>query len=194
MASTLSSIAKGFWNDVINSRLAIVYNGVEVARVTATAFTMLKAFAVTGGITATTGGVTVTAGGVTVTAGDVDVVAGRVVQKRTNTDVDAQNNTFTVAQLVAGILTHTSVTGAGTVTTDTAANYIAGSGGNGVLSYDGASIDCLYINDGNQTLTFSAGSNVTLGNVAQTLATNEAAVVTVTRVTSTTALLTIVGA
>lgn len=127
-----------------------------------------------GGLTVTAGGLTVTAGGLTITAGGLLVTAGRIREVMTPTDVDAQNNTLTVAQIVAGIVVHTSVTGGGTVTTDTAANIIAGAAGVGALTADGQAIKCYYVNDGDQTLTFAGGTGVTIADTGRTIGNNGA--------------------
>jgi hypothetical protein len=102
--------------------------------------------------------------------------AGRMRESLTPADVDAQHNTLTVAQIVGGIVVHTSVTGGGNVTTDTAVNIVAGATGVGALTANGQVIRCYYINDGDQTLTFVAGDGVTLADVGQTIAINESAV------------------
>lgn len=114
------------------------------------------------------------------------VPTGRIREVLTPTDVDAQNNTMTVAQIVGGIVVHTSVTGGGTVTTDTAANIIAGSSGVGALTADGQCIICYYVNDGSQTLTFAGGTNVTIADTGGTILTNQAATVIFRRASSTT--------
>lgn len=119
---------------------------------------------------------------------------GKIIHTLTPTDVDAQNNTLTVAQIVAGILVHTSVTGGGTVTTDTAANIIAGSSGVGALTEDGQCISCLYVNDGNQTLTLAGGTGVTIADATQTLATHESAILIFRRTGATTVTMYTVGA
>lgn len=118
---------------------------------------------------------------------------GRMRQVFTNTDVDAQDNTLTVAQIVAGLITHTSVTAGGTTTTDTAAAIIAGSGGIGALTADNQCIICYYVNDGNQTVTFVGGSNVTVSDVAQTLLTHEACTLVFRRASATTVVMYVVG-
>ena len=146
------------------------------------------------GLTITAGGLNITAGGLVVTAGDVRVRAGRLTEKMTLTDVDAQNNTLTVAQIVAGVVVHTSVTGGGTVTTDTATNIVAGSSSIGTLTADGDSIDMLYVNDGDQTLTLAGGTDVTIGDTGNTILINESALLRFTRVTATTVTCHIVGA
>lgn len=153
------------------------------------------AVTVRAGLTVTAGGAVITAGGLTVTTGDSYFRGAPVISKRTSTDVDAQHNIFTVAQAVAGVVRHTSVTGAGTVTTDTAANYIAGSSSLGVLGANGDSYAVYYINDGDQTLTFAAGdANVTLGDAGQTIANNEAAILLLRRTSATAVTIDIVGA
>jgi hypothetical protein len=118
--------------------------------------------------------------------GDVYLNTGRLIQKLTPVDVDAQNNTLTVAQILSGILVHTSVTGGGTVTTDTAANIIAGSGGLGALVADGDCIVMYYVNDGTQTLTFAGGTNVTIADTGATILVNQAAIVLFRRASGTT--------
>jgi hypothetical protein len=147
----------------------------------------------TGAITASAG-LTATTGGVTVTAGGLLVTAGRIREVLTPADVDTQDNTLTVAQIVGGIVVHTSTTGGGTVTTDTAVNIIAGAGGVGALTADGQTITCYYINDGDQTLTLAGGNDVTFADVVQTIAANESALVLFRRVTSSTVTAYIVGA
>lgn len=119
--------------------------------------------------------------------------SSRVKEVLTATDVDAQNNTLTIAQIVAGIVVHTSVTGGGTVTTDTAANIIAGSGGV-ALRRDNQCLTVWYINDGSQTLTFAGGDSVTVVDTGQTVATNESALLLFRRVSSTTVSMYMVGA
>lgn len=104
----------------------------------------------------------------------------------TTTNNDAQNNTLTVAELVGGITVHTSTSGGGTVTTDTAANIIAGSAGEGELTQDGQCYMHFYVNDGTQTLTFAGGDNVTVSDTGNTILTNEAAILLVCRASSTT--------
>jgi hypothetical protein len=115
-------------------------------------------------------------------------------RKLTVTDNDAQNNTLTVAELVGGITVHTSVTGAGTITTDTAANIIAGSNGSGKLAENNQCYEHWYVNDGGQTLTFSGGTGVTIADVGQTIVSNEAALLLICRTSSTAVTLYIIGA
>ena len=89
-------------------------------------------------------------------------VRGVLIEKLTAADADSQNHTLTIAQIVDGILVHTSVTGPGTLTTPTAALIIAGSGGKGVLSANGDCLTMDYINDGGEAVTVTAGANVTV--------------------------------
>jgi len=112
----------------------------------------------------------------------------------TATDVDAQTNTLTVAQIVGGIVVHTSVTGSGTVTTDTAVNIIAGSNGDGILTNVGDTEICYYINDGDQTLTFAGGTDVTVADTGQTVAANESAILLFRKTAATTVTMYVIGA
>lgn len=72
----------------------------------------------------------------------------------TVTDKDTQSFTLTAAEFRTGIVVHTSVTGAGVVTFDTAANFIS------TLNLDENDdvSTCLYINDGNQSVTLNGGT------------------------------------
>lgn len=123
---------------------------------------------VAGALTAATGA-TVTAGGLTVTAGGVTVTAGRIKEGLETTDVDAQNHTLTHGNILKGIVVHTSETGTGAVTTDTASNIISNLG----LTANHQTVKCYYINDGSQTLGFAGGSGVTVSDAGNTLLENE---------------------
>lgn len=147
-----------------------------------------------GGQTITAGGQTITAGGSTITEGGLLVTAGRIREVLTPADADEQNHTLSVAEIVGGIVVQTSVTGAGTVTTDTAVHIVAGSSGVGALDANGQTITCWYINDGDQTLTFAGGSGVTVADTGQTVAADEAVLLLFRRVSATAVTLYIVGA
>jgi len=121
----------------------------------------------------------------TVNAGGVTVRSGRFQEKLSATTVNTQNNTLTVAQAVGGVVVHASVTGAGTVTTDTAANLIAGSNGVGALTSDGQCYSVYYINTGSQTLTLAGGTGVTIVDSGQTIGDNESAILLICRTSST---------
>jgi len=149
---------------------------------------------VANGLTVTAGGLTVTAGGATITAGGLLVTAGRIREVLTPTDVDTQDHTLTVANIVAGIVVHTTTTGGGTVTTDTAAHIVAGATAVGALTADGQCLVCYYINDGNQTATFAGGDGVTVADTAQTVGENESAILLFRRASATTVTLYIIGA
>lgn len=84
-------------------------------------------------------------------------------------DVDSQHATLLAATVAAGILTHNSKTGAGNLTMDTGANYEAAFPGLQV----GECLRCYYVNRGDQTVTLQVATGVTLGDVGQTVATNE---------------------
>ena len=181
------------WNyDQPNGDLNVMVDGVEVAEFHSTNGLDVKVggiVATTGGVTATAGGVTATAGGVTVTAGGLLVTAGRIREVMTHVDVDTQNHTLTAANIFAGIVVHTSTTGAGTVTTDTAVNIVAAG-----LTADNQCIMCWYINDGDQTVTFAGGEGVTVADTGQTVATNESALLLFRRTSATTVTMYHVGA
>lgn len=98
----------------------------------------------------------------------------------TTTDLDAQSGTATIAQLLGGVYTHNSKTGAGTLTTPTGAEISAGIPNVAV----GSSFEVFYYNRGNQTVTLTAGASgvtlygtvaVTTGKVAVMLFVNTAA-------------------
>lgn len=124
------------------------------------------------------------------------VGADKLRQIRTVTNVDAQNSTLDVAELATGITVHTSVTGGGTVTFDTAANIIAGSSGTGVLDTNNECYEHYYINDGTETLTFAAdgGATVTVADTGQTIAANESAIILLCRTGAATVTAYIIGA
>ena len=100
--------------------------------------------------------------------GSNNVNLGRITQVLTRTDVDAQNLTISAANFLTGLIVHTSVSGAGTATLDTGVNLIAGLG----LTATGQSMNCTYVNDGNQTVTFAVATGTTLTNVGNTVLTN----------------------
>ena len=96
--------------------------------------------------------------------GDVDLgnaqadkveINGKLVQGNiTQTDADSQDHTITAAEFLTGVVVHTSATGAGEITFDTAANLIATL----ELESDDEVAKCLYINDGDQNVTLNGGS------------------------------------
>jgi hypothetical protein len=81
-----------------------------------------------------------------------------VVNQNTVTNIDAQNATPTIAQILGGIIVHTSVTGAGTCTVPTGTLMSAGISGVAV----GSTVRWMYYNDGNQTVTITAADGHTL--------------------------------
>lgn len=80
------------------------------------------------------------------------------VSQLTITNIDAQNATPTIAQILGGIVVHTSVTGAGTATVPTGTLMSGGVSGVAV----GSTIKWLYYNDGDQTVTITAATGHTL--------------------------------
>ena len=113
----------------------------------------------------------------------------RVTEVLTVTDDDARHLTLAAEDIKGGINVHTTVTGAGTVTCDTAANIID----KVPLTADGQCIVSYYVNDGNQTATFAVASGTTITNVANTVATNEAATLIWRRTSATAVVLYIVS-
>lgn len=87
--------------------------------------------------------------------------------KVTRVDVDSQNATLPAATLSAGLLVHTSVTGAGTLTVSTGA-LLDAAFPNWTI---GETRWCWYVNDGNQTVTLTAGASGTTLLAAATIAT-----------------------
>ena len=118
-----------------------------------------------------------------------NIRAGRVTEILTAVDDDSQSFTLAAADILAGINIHTSTSGGGTVTVDTAANIIA----NVPLEKDNECIVSYYINDGNQTATFAVATGTTIANVANTIATNEAAILVWRRTSSTAVVLNIIS-
>ena len=115
---------------------------------------------------------------------------GRIIETLAVVNIDAQNGTLLASTVLSGILQHTSATGGGTLTTDTAANYINGLS----LTADNMSVKCYYINDGDQTVTIAAGTGVTLQDAGQTIAENESAILLVRRTNATNVKVHILGA
>ena len=113
----------------------------------------------------------------------------RITEILTVTDDDSRHMTLAAEDIKGGINVHTSVTGGGTVTADTAANIIA----KVPLTEDGQCIVSYYVNDGNQTATFAVAAGTTITNVANTVATNEAATLIWRRTSATAVVLTIVS-
>lgn len=87
-------------------------------------------------------------------------------RKVTQVDIDAQNADLLAATIASGLLVHTSVTGGGTLTVDTAVNLDAAFPEWQI----GETMECYYQNDGNQTVTLTGATGVTRVS-AQTIAT-----------------------
>ena len=114
--------------------------------------------------------------------GGLNLNEGRLRQVLTVTDVNSQHNTLSAAQANAGIVLHTSTGGGGTVTADTAANYISTCG----LDTDGQCLEVYYVNDGGETLTVNgAATGITFVDTGNTILTNEAAVILIQRTSAT---------
>jgi len=115
--------------------------------------------------------------------------SGRNTEILTVVDDDTQSFTLAAADILAGINVHTSTSGGGTVTVDTAANIIA----NVPLEKDNECITSYYINDGSQTATFAVATGTTIADVGNTVLTNEAAVLIWRRTSATAVVLYIVS-
>ena len=176
----------GFRRDIANSRLDIEVAGSDVLQATPTALVIPAG--VTSGLTVVAGGLTIDADGVTVTAGGI-YAAGRIGETLTVVDDNSQNMTLAAADIVAGINVHTSATGPGTVTVDTAANIIAGV----PLTANGQCIVSYYINDGDQTVTFAVAAGTTIADTGNTVLINESAVLLWRRVSGSAVVLYIVS-
>jgi len=113
----------------------------------------------------------------------------RVTEILTVTDDNSQNMTLAAEDIKGGINVHTSVTGGGTVTCDTAANIIS----KVPLTEDDQCIVSYYINDGDQTATFAVASGTTIADVGNTVLTNESAVLLWRRTSATAVVLYIVS-
>ena len=113
----------------------------------------------------------------------------RVTEILTVTNDDSQNMTLAAEDIKGGINVHTSATGGGTVTTDTAANIIA----KVPLTEDNQCITSYYINDGDQTATFAVATGTSIADTGNTVLTNEAAVLLWRRTSATAVTLYIVS-
>ena len=93
-------------------------------------------------------------------------LSGNFRPTMTEEDIDAQNGTLSAAAVNKGLIIHTSTTGGGTLTFDSAANYVSNSG----LSANNMCIEFFVMNDGDQNVNFAAdgGSTVTIKNGATT--------------------------
>ncbi|MCJ7510765.1 MAG: hypothetical protein MUP14_07765 [Dehalococcoidia bacterium] len=87
------------------------------------------------------------------------------------TDVDSRNAAPTAAQFLGGIITHNSKTGAGTLTVPTGALLDAAVPGLAI----GETVTCYYINRGDQAVTVTAASGITVATATQTIVQYEAA-------------------
>jgi hypothetical protein len=115
--------------------------------------------------------------------------SGRNTEILTAVDDDTQSFTLAAADILAGINVHTTTSGGGTVTVDTAANIIA----NVPLEKDNECITSYYINDGDQTATFAVATGTTIADVGNTVLTNESAVLIWRRTSATAVVLYIVS-
>jgi len=159
--------------DLIESFVPVVrYNGLKTEK----AVSLGSTLAVTGAITATGGVAGAVSGAVSATtlnASGLTKTPNPVLQQ-TVTVIDAQNGTPTIAQILGGIITHNSKTGAGTVTVPTGTAMSAGVSGVAV----GSTIKWTYYNYGNQTATITAADGHTLVGGAAAVTTGKHVYVT----------------
>ena len=113
----------------------------------------------------------------------------RVTEVLTVTDDNARHLTLAAEDIKGGINVHTTTTGGGTVTVDTAANIIA----KVPLTEDNQCITSYYINDGDQTATFAVATGTSIADTGNTVLTNEAAVLLWRRTSATAVTLYIVS-
>ena len=118
------------------------------------------------------GTTTLTAASLAITTSGLLVSAGRIRESMEISNVDAQSGVLTVERIYKGLVVHTSETGAGVITSDTAVNIVAGHSGLAPLSVNNQTISCFYTNDGNQNVTFAAGTGVTLATNTITVPAN----------------------
>jgi hypothetical protein len=124
--------------DLLESFVPVVrYNGLK----TETATSLSGPVSVTGALTA---------------SGLVKVT--NPVKQQAITNIDAQSASPTIAQILGGVIVHTSVTGAGTATVPTGTAMSAGISGVAV----GSTVEWIYYNDGNQTVTITPAATHTL--------------------------------
>lgn len=105
--------------------------------------------------------------------------AGNDVNNLALAAINPQNATLTAAQLLGGIIEHTVTTGAGTDTTDTAANIDAALANPQV----GDTFQCTLINTSASAfaITVAAGAGVTLKGSQLTIAQNKTGILTFRR-------------
>ena len=99
----------------------------------------------------------------------------------TRVDLDAQSGSLLAATLASGLLVHTSVTGVGTITIDTAANLDS----NFPDWQIGETMECHYLNDGVFTITLTGASGVT-AIAAQTFLTLKGATIVILKTAAST--------
>ncbi len=107
--------------------------------------------------------------------GGANVVSSGLFYGGSGTKAQLASNgevTYSAANMLTGYIEDTSVTGAVTATTDTAAHIIAAMAAASAGNY----FDLLIHNDGNQTITVAGGDSVTLFGAAHTIAAGKAAI------------------
>lgn len=154
---------------LIEDALPVVkHNGLNTDK----AVVLGSTLAVTGAITATGGVAGAVAGGVAATtltsSGVTELKYPRALA--TVTDLDAQAATPTIAQLLGGIITQNSKTGASTITLPTGTQISTGIPNVAV----GYSFDVVYYNRGDQTSTITGATGSTVVGTAAIATTKSA--------------------
>lgn len=173
----------GWQRDIANSRLTAVANSIEGIRLSSTGAVTLPI------------GLTVTAGGAAITAGGLEVTAGRVRDVLSVTNYTTAGDYAIPAAAIAGGIITRDPNGAGrtdTLPTGTLLDAEFSSQGLGT----GAVITCYYINtaDAAEAITLAVNTDMTISNVGQTIAQNEAALLVFRKTAANTFVCYILGA
>jgi hypothetical protein len=153
----------GWARDIANSRLTAIANSIEGLR-----------FSSTGAATIPIGA-TVTAGGLAVTAGGLAVTAGRFREGLTLTNYTTGGAYAIPASAIAGGLVTRNPSGAGRTDTLPTGTLLEAEFTSPALVI-GECITCYYINTatGAEAITLAVNTDMTISNVGQTIAQNEA--------------------
>lgn len=142
--------------------------------------------------------VTVTAGGVTITDGGIAVRGdARIRESMGLADITAASDqTYTAAQIVAGLITRDPNGGARTDTTPTGTDLETEINAQGIAVANSDTLRCYVINtaDAAEAITIAGGTGVTISNAGQTIGQNESAILLFRRTAANTFTCYIIGA
>jgi hypothetical protein len=125
------------------------------------------------------------------TLGSTIIKCDSVIESLENTDEDSRNSTLSAAEFKQGLVTHTSATGEGTITLDTAANLIETLG----LTADGMTAHCYYVNDGDQNLVFGGSpTGISYADTGSKIKENQGAIVLARRTGAAAVTIYVIGA